>query len=455
MTAALFHVQFDMVQRSRGQSAVKVAAYNAAAQFDAGDGTSFDFRRKVAEHQGHAVLLPAGAPAWAADAAELWRRAEAAERRGDAQPALLVEFSIPRVVPAEQRMDFARAVIQPLVDDGMAAQLDLHCVTAADGQEQPHAHVVLSMRRFDGGTFATTKNRKWNAAFHAEKGRTMRAEIAGRMNSWMVDHQIDAAVDHRRAVDRGDDVPPERNVSRALVEAWKNRPDSDAAVPFSEVLQQREARHRLRAAQRAATAWSGEARRLDGALRAIEARTPGARRPGRRRDVPPWNPAWTPVEGDPHFASCEVRGRSAMLSLAGGGAIIDRGDALLMKGRVSDAALAAMAEQAARHGWSEVELTGDAIFRDKLAAAMQLRGIQTVNHGPASRLALRQAERALAAERAATMPKPAPAAPVRQAVPVRPRPVELPQEAATPAYAPAYRPRWASAPQKPDTTKRQ
>src|SRR5690606_11596652 len=154
---------------------------------------------KSAEHAGHAMLLPSGAPDWAADPGELWRRAEAVERRADAQTARLLEFSIPRSVPADRRMEFARAILEPFVADGMACQLDLHVppAPATDGGEQPHAHALLTMRRFDGDQLSRKKERVWNDAFTADKGRQMRSQIADRMNQWMAANGLVERVDHR------------------------------------------------------------------------------------------------------------------------------------------------------------------------------------------------------------------------------------------------------------------
>lgn len=243
--SALFHVQFGAVQPSRGDRLHKVAAYNSAARVQAPGGAAYDFTRKACEHVGGCLMLPAGAPAWAADAAHLWSQAEAAESRCDGQPARLVEFAIPREIRPEHRLDFARSVVAPWVaDEGVAAQIDLHCPPAADGGEQPHAHVILTRRALGATGFASRKtdNRPWTH----DKGRTMRAAVASRMNAWLEAHGYESRVDHRSRADCGDLVPPEPDVGRAAVEAWRNRPDE--AVAFGDVLALRPRRRRLREA---------------------------------------------------------------------------------------------------------------------------------------------------------------------------------------------------------------
>lgn len=247
MSTNLFHVQFGLVQRSAGNDARKASAYQRCAIVERRDGKPFDFRRKRNEHAGHTMLLPPNAPAWAADPAELWQRAEDAEKRGDAQVARTVVIAIPREVPADQRMGFVRAIVQPWTDQGMAAQVDLHCTRAADGEEQPHAHILLTMRRLDGGGFAKKKEREWNAAFRENDGRAMRGAVADRMNQFMAQQKIGARVDHRSHAEQGlDGPPPERDAPKKTWKAYQTAPDTPAADPVKQVLGARRKRQKAR-----------------------------------------------------------------------------------------------------------------------------------------------------------------------------------------------------------------
>ncbi|MFC7552325.1 MobA/MobL family protein [Pseudoroseomonas wenyumeiae] len=137
MEPAFSRVEFGIVSRSRPQradagSAVAAAAYNLCGRLADG-GRQFDFRRKAGEHAAHNVLLPAGAPPEMRDPGNLWRAAEAAERRADAQTARQVLVSIPRELPTADRLAFAEAIAAPWVADGAAVQIDIHNPRAADG----------------------------------------------------------------------------------------------------------------------------------------------------------------------------------------------------------------------------------------------------------------------------------------------------------------------------------
>jgi hypothetical protein len=145
----LARLEIGIVGRTRGAgragSAVAASAYNLCARLD--DGTrAYDFARKASEHVGGCVLLPTGAPQALAEPGALWRAAEAAERRADAQLARQMLITIPREVAAADRLAFACAVVAHYVADGAAAQVDVHCPGAADGGEQPHAHILLTLR---------------------------------------------------------------------------------------------------------------------------------------------------------------------------------------------------------------------------------------------------------------------------------------------------------------------
>lgn len=369
---ALFHCQFGAVQPKRGDVLHKVAAYNSAGRVTASDGTLYDFSRKADEHVGGCIMLPDGAPAEYADPVALWAAAQDAETRIDGQPARLVEFTIPREVPADQRLEFTRAIVAPWVVEGAAAQIDIHCPPAADGGEQPHAHVILSRRALGPEGFAARKlaNTPWTA----NKGRDMRGAVAERMNQWLADHGVNVRVDHRSHRERGDDTPTEGNVSRAAVETWKRRPDE--ATTYADTLAARPIRRQLRNARREQAAAKAEIVDLS---REYNRRVPGCRAP-RRRQQTAFDPAWLPPVGD-GVSAVEPEKWGGTITLADGSAIVARADRLVIRGRVTDAAIAALADQAVRQGWTDgVELTGNKAFRDRLAAALAERGVRVTNH---------------------------------------------------------------------------
>lgn len=162
---AIYHLRAKVVQRSSGQSAVKSASYRHGVRlWDDRLGRSFCYRKPDVVHS--AILAPEGAPDWVQSRYELWNRTEAAETRGNSQTAREIEVTLPRELSPQARIDLIHGFIrEQFVARGMVADIAIHAPLGADGIEQPHAHVMLTMRRLDTGTttgFARTKARDWN-----------------------------------------------------------------------------------------------------------------------------------------------------------------------------------------------------------------------------------------------------------------------------------------------------
>ncbi len=241
------HIKFGVVSRGKtseratGGNAVAMSAYQACAKFEH-DGRVFDFTRKAKEKAAEtAVYLPSGAPSWASDAAELARRMEAAEHQRNSQTGRWVVISIPREVREEDYPAYAAAVAVPLTVEGMAAQADCHKSPASDGGENPHVHLLATMRRFDGAEFNKKKAREWNDLFRSDDGRVMRRRFAAAANGWLEANGYDARLDPEKW---NDGVEPERDVSRAAVEIAKKTPG--VAKVYREVRFRRQERRRLR-----------------------------------------------------------------------------------------------------------------------------------------------------------------------------------------------------------------
>lgn len=168
---AIYHLRAKVMSRSKGQSAVAGAAYrqgghsavHAAAYrsgvtlLDARTGRTYDYGRKDnVEHS--EILAPEGSPAWVYDRQELWNRVEASEKRPDAQLAREIEISLPRELSAEVCKELVRAYVRAqFTSKGMVADIAIHRPDASDGGEQPHAHVMLTMRPVEGEGFGGKK----------------------------------------------------------------------------------------------------------------------------------------------------------------------------------------------------------------------------------------------------------------------------------------------------------
>ena len=161
---ALFSMRMQVIKRSAGRSAVAAAAYRAGEKLrDERQGITHDYRNKGGvEHK--EILLPANAPAWVQgiDREALWNSVEAHERRKDSQTARELRVMIPRELGPDERITLVRDYVQnSFVKRGMVADVCWHNKTASDGLEQPHAHVMLTMRPLVADGFGDKSRHDW------------------------------------------------------------------------------------------------------------------------------------------------------------------------------------------------------------------------------------------------------------------------------------------------------
>jgi ATP-dependent exoDNAse (exonuclease V) alpha subunit len=161
---AQFSWSMQVIKRSAGRSVIAAAAYRAGERLhDERQNQTYDYsRRGGVEHA--EILLPADAPGWCRGLTReaLWNQVEATEKRRDAQTARELRIMIPREVPSAERLDLIRDYVRrSFVSKGMVADVAWHNKTASDGLEQPHAHVLLTMRPLTPSGFGPKARHDW------------------------------------------------------------------------------------------------------------------------------------------------------------------------------------------------------------------------------------------------------------------------------------------------------
>jgi hypothetical protein len=174
---AIYHLRLKVISRALGRaakvggatrrSAVAAAAYRSGEKlYDSSQGKWFWFDKPDVIHK--EILAPESpsTASWVFDRQTLWNMVERAETRVDAQLAREVEITLPRELTKEQQIELVRSfVMDEFVSKGMVADIGIHRPDASDGNEQPHAHVLLTMRRLDPSSetgFSAKKERDWN-----------------------------------------------------------------------------------------------------------------------------------------------------------------------------------------------------------------------------------------------------------------------------------------------------
>lgn len=182
------------ISRKDGRSATAAAAYRSCSAItDERQGRTHDFTRKRGLEVA-AIVLPAYAPAWALDRAQLWNAAELVERNGkrgknagqfkaDAVTAREFLFSFPVELSAPGRLMVAHTLARHLADThGIAADFAIHHPGAEGDERNYHCHLLTTTRRLTAEGL-TKKAREWSSLkLGAALARSFRALIAKTMN---------------------------------------------------------------------------------------------------------------------------------------------------------------------------------------------------------------------------------------------------------------------------------
>ncbi|MBB3998388.1 MobA/MobL family protein [Aureimonas pseudogalii] len=237
---ALCHVRASIIQRSRGKSSVAAAAYRAAARLtDARTGQTWDYSRKRQVTDSY-VMAPAGSAAWVYDREQLWSRVELAEKRRDAQTARELQIAIPRDLPRSAWGAFIGDVGAPYLAAGAVLDVALHEPRAADRGEQPHVHILITVRALDPASptgFASTRNAAVSALLTSggshgggARGDALKRErerVATIINTHLRATGSKRRADSRSYEARGDPRTPEPPMGEQRVAAVRRRRTHD------------------------------------------------------------------------------------------------------------------------------------------------------------------------------------------------------------------------------------
>jgi ATP-dependent exoDNAse (exonuclease V) alpha subunit len=161
---ALFSMRMQVIKRSAGRSLMGAVAYRSGEKIhDLRQEMVHDYSRR-GDVERVEFMLPADAPEWTRGISReaFWNRVDAGEKRKDAQTARELRIMIPRELPPDERIALVRDfVIRCFVSKGQVADTSWHNKVASDGLEQPHAHVMLTMRPLTADGFGPKSRHEW------------------------------------------------------------------------------------------------------------------------------------------------------------------------------------------------------------------------------------------------------------------------------------------------------
>ena len=195
---AIYHVSAKIISRSGGKSVLASAAYRAGDLLtDVRLGKSFDYTKKQGVDS-TIILAPENAPDWVFNREKLWNEVEAAENRKDSQLAREFNIALPVELNKEQMKNLAFEYVQEqFVNRGMIADVAFHDLNT----DNPHFHVLLTMRDITEQGFSKKKNRDWNSTeLLVEQREAWATHVnAALENLGLVEEKID----HRTLVAQG------------------------------------------------------------------------------------------------------------------------------------------------------------------------------------------------------------------------------------------------------------
>ena len=225
--------------RSRGHSAVAGAAYRLGLSLlDARTGTRHTYarRRRGGEIVAAFTVAPTGAPAWATDAAECWNRAEAAERRKDAQVARDYRIPVPLGLDDQAAAAMAREMAEHIAARfAVPVSVGVHRDNARDalGAVKPadkrgfHAHLYFPTRRLDGDHYGAKLSELTNKTTSAPLIDALNEQWATLANTYTARAGLVADYDHRAHVRAGDTTEPMPTLGAAACAMERRGIDTD------------------------------------------------------------------------------------------------------------------------------------------------------------------------------------------------------------------------------------
>lgn len=211
---AIYHLSMKVKSRSEGSNAVAAAAYRSGDLLvDEKTGEEKYYSRTVAP-ESH-ILAPDNAPEWAKDRSALWNEVERKENRKDSQLFREMQIALPLELTNEQQTNLLLKFTNDMcVSKGMIADVNIH----RDHAENPHAHIMLTMREITPEGFGKKNRGEWNSKDYI---KNVREQWAIYTNKELENVGSKERIDHRSYAERELNILPTRHVGvkgKALAE---------------------------------------------------------------------------------------------------------------------------------------------------------------------------------------------------------------------------------------------
>ena len=226
---AIYHFSVKVISRSKGRSATAAAAYRAAERIqDRRTGETHDYTRKSGVSEKF-ILAPPHSPAWVQNREQLWNEIERVEKRRDSRLAREINIALPIELDKTQQVRLVSEFVnEQFVSQGAVADVAFHHL---DGNN-PHAHIMLTMREMNSDGFSAKKNRDWN---HVSQLQLQRKAWADATNLALEREGIDTRIDHRSLEEQGIERIPQIHLGADVAAMMKRGIVTDRGERYKEI----------------------------------------------------------------------------------------------------------------------------------------------------------------------------------------------------------------------------
>ena len=228
------HTHVDIVTRSKKGKVIAKAAYNARDRLRDDYYGKIENYTQIKDLVFSKIFLPEHVPKKYANREYLWNEVEKIEKNKNAQLARNLLFALPRELSEEDRIHLlCEFVEENFTSKGMIADCNIHNKMASDDQEQPHAHILLTLREIDKEGNWKPKSRKeyildengekiklksgnyksrkintndWN---ERDKAKKWRESFAKKANEYLARNNIQKRIDPRTFEEQGREELPQ------------------------------------------------------------------------------------------------------------------------------------------------------------------------------------------------------------------------------------------------------
>ena len=240
------HTRVDIVSRSKGASVIAKAAYNARDKLkDEYYGKTHDYSKKE-DLVFSKIFLPEHIPKEFSNREYLWNSVEKIEKNKNSQLARNLLFTIPRELNEKDRIKLISEFIEEnFTSKGMIADCNIHNPMASDNEEQPHAHILLTLREIDKKGNWKPKSKKeyildengekiklksgnyksrkvnltdWN---EPHKAKEWRENFSKKANEYLAKNNIDKRIDPRTFEEQGREELPQIHLGTKIFQMEK------------------------------------------------------------------------------------------------------------------------------------------------------------------------------------------------------------------------------------------